>query len=225
MTDINLWYGALGRQLLLREVVDAIPDTNAADWHDMDGEHSFNNQVMIPAPIAHLFELVNSKSIVESISRITEIPNLRADPTLYGAGLNVGKPGDKLDLHQDLDLHPKTGMERRIGMTIFLNDEWFHNWNGDLQFWTGKEAPESMAARVWPRMGQVVFFEPSTFHGWPDPLNCPEGYKRITMQSFYYTVPRSSVAKRRKAHFAPRPGDAPNAELDKLRSQRESRLI
>lgn len=171
--------------------------------------------------LRNLYAHLQSDEFVHFLSEMCEIPGLVADRSLYGGGLSVVRRGGKLDLHRDLSLHPKTGLERRLNLALFLNKSWDDAWGGHLELWSEKDLlPYRCVRRFRPTWGRIVLFDPKGYHGFPDPITCPDHVERASVQLFYYAAPRAGAPGRKRAAFAPRPGDAPDAELDKFRMTR-----
>lgn len=155
-------------------------------------------------------EFLNDPKFIAELSDLTGIPGLQADPTLYGAGLSLVPPGGFLMLHRDLSLHPKTGLERRVNLSVALNETWDPSWDGHLQIWTDQDGqPGVCAKRIAHKFGRVTLFDPRGWHGLPDPVTGPEGRKSLNI--FYYAEPRTPAGRQpdasRTAEFAPRPGE------------------
>lgn len=169
-----------------------------------------------------LYDHLQSTEFVEFLRDMTDIPQLQPDRSLYGAGVSVVDRGGKLDLHRDLSIHPKNGLERRLNLAVFLTPSWNDEWGGHLELWSEKKdgLPYCCVRRIRPTWGRIVLFDPSGYHGFPDPLQCPEGEQRISVQLFYYAPARPGIMARERAQFAPRPADKHDPELDKLRLTR-----
>jgi hypothetical protein len=66
------------------------------------------------------------------------------------------------------------------------------------------------AVRVAPLFGRAVIFNTDldSFHGHPEPLNCPPDRSRRSIATYYYTASEEGVAllPQRTTSFRPRPG-------------------
>jgi Rps23 Pro-64 3,4-dihydroxylase Tpa1-like proline 4-hydroxylase len=112
----------------------------------------------------------------------TGIPKLRADPSLFGAGLHCIPRGGFLKMHVDFNKHPR-GWHRRVNLLIYLNQIWRDEWGGHLQL--GIENSK----RIAPIGGRCVIFETNdqSWHGHPEPLECPEDVQRRSLALYFYT--------------------------------------
>ena len=70
------------------------------------------------------------------ITTLSGIEQLISDPTLEGAGMHVTRPGGYLNVHTDFLTHTKNrSWRRQINLLIYLNKDWQHEWQGDLEIW------------------------------------------------------------------------------------------
>jgi hypothetical protein len=64
--------------------------------------------------------------------------------------------------------------------------------------------------RVEPLFGRAVIFNTDldSFHGHPDPLNCPPDRSRRSIATYYYSAAEEGLAllPKRNTNFQPRPG-------------------
>lgn len=137
-----------------------------------------------------------AREVVESvtpaaISELTGIRGLIADPDLFGGGLHCIPRGGFLKMHVDFNQHPK-GWHRRVNVLMYLNREWRDEWGGHLELGLSKRA------KIAPLGGRCVVFETNdkTFHGHPQPLQCPEGVQRRSLALYFYT----EAPPKRSAH-------------------------
>ena len=119
---------------------------------------------------------------VSKVEELTGIRGLFQDRKLFGAGLHCIPRGGFLKMHVDFNRHPR-GWHRRVNVLIYLNQEWRDEWGGHLEL--GLEN----RAQIAPFGGRCVVFETNddTWHGHPEPLNCPENVQRRSMALYFYT--------------------------------------
>lgn len=166
---------------LSTEVVAKINRQWPKKWEKKTGKTSikWNTQDLPPAAQ----KVVDSISI-PMIEEATGINGLFADPDLFGAGLHCIPRDGYLKLHTDFNVHPK-GWHRRVNVLIYLNPEWKDEWRGHLQL--GIELEKLIA----PIGGRCVIFETNdiSWHGHPEPLQCPPDIQRRSLALYYYTKP------------------------------------
>jgi Rps23 Pro-64 3,4-dihydroxylase Tpa1-like proline 4-hydroxylase len=154
-----------------------------------------NDPARLPNMTAHALLYLNSVHACRFFSALTGISDLRPDPTYLGGGVHVSMPGGKLGVHADFNLHPETGMHRRVNALIFLNDGWDPAWRGQLQLWPRDlKSPEVSVDPVLNRMVAFTITD-DAFHGVPEVIACPPDRRRFSLALYYYTVDRPQEEK------------------------------
>ena len=158
------------------------------------------------------FGACNSGTFLQSLSRLTGIPGLIADPYLAGGGQHQTATHGRLKVHSDFNVHPFLNLTRRVNMLVYLNENWEPSWGGELELWDVDMT--RAVVKVPPRLGQVVIFNTTdtSFHGLPDPIQFPPGQFRRSLAFYYFTSdsetpdPRSTLWKERPSDdFLSRP--------------------
>jgi Rps23 Pro-64 3,4-dihydroxylase Tpa1-like proline 4-hydroxylase len=178
---------------LLRAVIAEIGSATVDAEGDFYG--SFNKRrisdVRKMAPnTRRLIEDLNSAPFLRFIEDMTGIEGLVPDPHLEGGGIHQIGPGGFLKVHTDFNWHRKLGLHRRVNLLLYLNENWQDIWNGQLELWD-----ESMAecrARIAPIFNRMVVFSTNdlSYHGHPDPLQCPPEVTRSSIAMYYYSATR-----------------------------------
>jgi len=135
-----------------------------------------------------LMHYLNSEPFLLRLQKLTGIDEtLLPDPYFFGGGFHEIKPGGYLKVHADFNRHQKTGLDRRVNLLVYLNDEWNDDYHGDLQLWT--RDMKDCVKSVMPKFNRVVIFNTDDFsyHGLPDPVSCPEGMSRKSLALYYYS--------------------------------------
>lgn len=195
---------------LLRRVVAEFPDNSARSYFSRDQER-FKFQVRPDecrgAVTRALFAELNSLAFLTFLSEMTGIEGLIADPYFAGAGLHETKRGGHLSIHADFPEHRQMQVDRRLNLLIYLNDDWSEDYGGALELWD--RGMRQCRKSVLPVLARAVVFstDRDTFHGHPDPLQCPEGRSRRSIATYYYTArPPARATIERTTDFRPRPG-------------------
>lgn len=138
--------------------------------------------------------------MVGRIEGVTGVDGLAADPTWHGGGYHVTEAGGHLGPHIDYALNPKTGMERRVNLILFLSPEWRKEWGGALCLWND-DATE-IQARIYPAFNRAVLWCPgdTTFHS-VEPV-AADAPPRVSLACYYVTPPRPGT-NRKRALFIP----------------------
>jgi len=219
---------------LSAEVAEAV----AGEFPAFDGPvwNEYNNAIEIKKACNHwdrfpratyqLFRYLNSEEFVGEMSKLAG-EQLYADPGLHGGGWHSHATGGKLNMHLDYSIHPKTGLERRLNLIIYMQPGWQLEWGGALGFWRhdeAKNAPGELVTQIPCLFNRAVIFDTSqnSWHGLPDPVACPPNKPRNSLAIYYLCEPRQFAAERGRALFAPsseQANDPEVLELIKLRSQ------
>ena len=160
----------------------------------------------------------NSGPFLHALTQLTGIEGLLADPYLAGGGQHQTGRGGRLKVHSDFNVHPSLALTRRLNMIVYLNEGWDPAWGGALELWD-QEMTQAVA-KAEPTLGKVVIFSTTdtSFHGLPDPLDCPEGTFRRSL-AFYYFTADGNTPEPRSTLWKERPGEdflsRPSARLKK----------
>lgn len=171
------------------ELVARINQEWPQDWHKEEGRFNkkWSSQNLVPSAL-EAAGMVSVGMVEDAVG----ISGLFADPDRFGAGLHCIPRGGFLKMHVDFNQHPN-GWHRRANVLIYLNERWEDSWGGQLQLGLGKRA-----VKIAPLGGRCVIFETNdeTWHGHPEPLNCPDDVQRRSLALYFYT----KEAPRKKAH-------------------------
>ncbi|WP_317932085.1 2OG-Fe(II) oxygenase [Halioxenophilus sp. WMMB6] len=137
--------------------------------------------------IRQLLWEMNSSSFLKFLEKLTGIKGLIADPLLQGGGLHQTLPGGILGVHADFTQHRVYKLDRRINVLLYLNEDWQADYGGHIELW--ERDMSRCARRIKPTLGRCLVFntDADSFHGHPDPVNCPAGQSRKSIALYYYT--------------------------------------
>lgn len=139
------------------------------------------------APFAYEFvNAMHSALGMEWMTKLTNIADLIPDPYLVGAGYSRSFTGDSLKLHSDFNWNNQLKLHRMLSFIIYLNPNWKEEWGGHLQFTDFNK--DKVIQNVAPVFNRAIIwrYHKRGFHGYPDPLTCPQGMSRNTFRLFYY---------------------------------------
>jgi len=149
---------------------------------------------------------LNTPEFVSLLEELTGIPNLLIDPTFEGGGLHQSLRGGFLNMHADFTVHPhQRQWKRRLNLLLYCNENWLPEYGGGLELW---DATMSHAEKVVQPLGnRVLIFatDATSFHGHPDPLQCPDGVARRSMALYYFTY--EDKPNVRSTEYRARPND------------------
>ena len=199
---------------VLESVLREFPDPRQDEWFAFDSPlerklATKDDSTMGPAT-RHVLAQLNSAAFIDFLERLTGIDGLVPDPHFVGGGLHQIEPGGHLKVHADFNQHPRSGLERRLNVLIYLNREWKDEYGGAFEIWN--EDMTACVEKVMPYWNRCVVFSTTStsYHGHPEPLACPEDRTRKSMALYYYSKDRPT-AERSEAHntlFQARPGEA-----------------
>lgn len=134
-----------------------------------------------------LAHFLNSQPFLEFLSQLTGIPNLLPDPYFEGGGFHQIKPGGYLKIHADFNKHRLTGLDRRLNVLVYLNEDWEESYGGHFELWDTEM--KGCVKKVLPLFNRMAIFSTTdySYHGHPDKLTCPPDRSRKSMALYYYT--------------------------------------
>ncbi len=190
---------------------DAFPSVGDDGWihymHYNEKKHGLNKMQFLPEIFQTIIQELNSPGFLKSLEKLTGTKNLLADDTLEGGGLHQSSRGGFLNIHADFNVHPHDPLwRRRANLLIYFNKDWKPDYGGELQLWDGEM--KKCEASIAPVFNRCVIFNTDydSFHGFPDPLQCPENITRKSLALYYYT--RESVKPKKVAtNYMGRPDD------------------
>lgn len=181
----------------LREVLDEVPSPLTQEGlfhlevkHLQENKFAFRDVARMGPKSLRLIHYLSAKPFVEYLSTVTGIPGLVPDPYLWGAGFHQILRGGRLAVHADFNTHPQMKLYRRLNVLVYLNEDWDPAWGGDLELWTVDM--DRCAQKVAPVFNRMVVFSTTdtSYHGHPDPLDCPPDVVRRSLALYYYTAER-----------------------------------
>jgi len=181
---------------LLDQILAEFPGPGQMPWRQFDNEQEIKlasaaESSFGPATRLLLYHL-NSITFLEFLSAVTGIDNLIPDPRFDGGGLHQIVRGGKLGIHADFNKHPQFGLDRRLNLLIYLNRNWREEYGGQLELWNRDMS--HCEAKVLPLFNRMLIFGTTdfTYHGHPDPLECPQGMTRKSLALYYFSNGRPS---------------------------------
>lgn len=201
---------------ILREISNEFPQPDAmsgAFAGEIQGGKYTESDWLKFGPLTQQFVATcNSGPFLRSLTALTGIDGLIADPYLAGGGQHQTAQNGRLKVHSDFNVHLFLNLTRRLNMLVYLNDGWEQSWGGSLELWNREMTKAEVS--VLPTLGKVVIFSTTdeSFHGLPDPISPPPGEYRRSLAFYYFTAdgttpdPRSTLWKERPSEdFLTRP--------------------
>jgi Rps23 Pro-64 3,4-dihydroxylase Tpa1-like proline 4-hydroxylase len=194
-----------------RQAMDSFPRVKDQGWihyvHVNEKKHGLNKMDLIPPFIQQVIRELNSDEFVAILSQLTGIEGLRADSSLEGGGLHQSQRGGYLNIHADFTVHPhKRTWRRRVNLLVYLNEGWLPEYKGELELWS-RDMKECVR-KISPVFNRCVIFntDEDSYHGLPDPIECPEDMTRKSIALYYFTEEKEAP-RMRTTNYRARPSD------------------
>ncbi len=200
----------------LKEVLNEFPDLSK----NADLKFNDTNQVKLASKGEYRFgertkefmHYLNSQPFLEFLTELTGIQNLIPDPFFDGGGCHQIQPGGMLKIHADFNKHPKTKLDRRLNVLVYLNEDWHEEYGGHFELWDTEM--KGVRKKILPLFNRMAIFSTTSdsYHGHPNKLTCPPDRTRKSLALYYYTNGRpeegiSSATKDHNTIFKARPED------------------
>lgn len=145
------------------------------------GEYRFGPQTR------GFLHFLNSQPFLDFLSNLTGIEGLMPDPYFEGGGCHEIMPGGYLKIHADFNKHRRTKLDRRLNVLIYLNEDWEEEYGGHFELW--EQDMSQCVKKILPVFNRMAVFTTTDFsyHGHPEPLNCPPDRSRRSLALYYYT--------------------------------------
>lgn len=196
-------------------------------WFDynnpLEVKRTLNNWWCFPPATYEFMEALNSYEFIDKLSAWTGIDGLYADPGLHGAGWHIHGNGGKLNVHLDYSIHPKLTLERKLNLILYLTPDWDPAWGGNLEFWKNVDGEIVHAKTIECKFNRMVLFDTTqdSWHGFPQPINCPPDKYRKSIAMYYLTEPRETAdANRKRAKYIPTQDQKDDPAIESLIEQR-----
>lgn len=209
------------RELAIK-LSEEFPDYDDKLWHLYDNPIEFKKTCNVwnffPKHTYQVFSKLNSDGFVKQLELLTD-DKLYADHGLHGGGWHLHSRGGKLNVHLDYNLHPKLEKkQRKLNIIIYLTLNWDSAWGGGLELWSHdheSNQPKECVVKVENKFNRAVIFDTTqnSWHGLPDPLNCPENVYRKSLAAYYLRDADEDAVNRQRALFAPHGAQANDASV------------
>lgn len=212
-----------------KKLSQEFPDYNDSKWFCynslLEKKKANNNWYDFPPETYRTFSFLNSCKFVKSLREKTKIEKLYPDIGLHGGGWHIHSKGGKLNIHLDYSIHPKTGLQRKLNLIVYLTEGWKSEWGGGLELWSHNsktKLPLKQEKVIDNVFNRAILFDTTqnSWHGLPQPLDCPEGVYRKSIAVYYMTDPLNNTDPRNRALYAPTKEQENNEEILNLIKQR-----
>lgn len=200
------------------ELVKRFPKPDAPFWFDrakhdnqyQQGKLGIGNASRLKGMDPFIMSVLwafNSYPFLMFLEKLTGIEHLLSDPHYHGGGLHQSMRGGKLKIHADFNFLPELKLYRKMNVLLYLNPDWKDEWGGHLEMWD--KDMQNCVRKVAPKFNRCVVFNTTkiSYHGHPDPLECPENVSRKSLAFYYYTsTPADEDNEHHSTLWQERPG-------------------
>lgn len=190
----NTFFSSFFNPEMLEEVLAEFPDLTTGQGHKMDNQGQVKLATKGTArfgPATKRFvNYLNSDPFINFLQELTGIKEkLIPDPEFLGGGLHEIKKGGYLKLHADFNKNSKNE-DRRLNILIYLNKDWKDEYGGHFELWD--KTLTRCVQKIKPDFNTLALFTTTdySYHGHPDPLNCPDNMSRKSLALYYYSLGR-----------------------------------
>ena len=139
-------------------------------------------------PVAREFVAqLHSSEGLRWLEELTGISGLIPDPYITGAGYSKSWRGDSLKVHTDFNWNEQLKLHRACAFILYLTPDWKPEYNGAFEFWDSDKTECVRSVDCLFNRAIIWNDHKRGFHGYPQPLACPENMHRTTFRLFFYT--------------------------------------
>lgn len=154
---------------------------------DRNGSHMKElNKIHLMPKGFEIMNYLHSSPFLSYLENLTGIERLIPDPHLIGSGYSKSFNGDTLKIHTDFNWNNELSLHRALSLTIYLTPNWKTEYGGALSFLDRNRQKEIFKADCLFNSAIIWKHSKYAFHGYKDPIQCPEGLSRNTFRLFYY---------------------------------------
>ena len=204
-------------QQVVDDVLKEFPEpSDRSDWIRLYDETSAKlampHDWTMGSSTRHLLNQFNSAAFVNFLEHLSGIEGLIPDPHYGGGGLHQMERGG---YRRSTPTSTATGVSVWTGgcnVLLYLNRDWDDGWGGQLELWDRDMT--SCVQRISPIFNRMVVFATTdlSYHGLPDPLQCPPTVTRRSLALYYYTNgrPEHERSPMHSSLYQRRPGKDPS---------------
>lgn len=132
-----------------------------------------------------LLHQLSSKIFINFLEKLTGINSLLSNPRMETDGLYPLATNRSLKTQADFDRYANK-LDRKLTLLIYLNKHWKEEYGGQLELWNAEMS--HCEKKILPIFNRCVIFSTTDFsyHGHPEPLNCPAHETRKSLSLYYY---------------------------------------
>lgn len=188
----NIYFKNFFNPKVLEDLLAEFPDLSKKDAIKFDNPNEKKLGGKGEAPFGEatrrFMHYLNSQPFLEFLQQLTGIQELLVgDPYFVGGGLHEIKKGGLLKIHADFNKHPTLKLDRRINALVYLNKDWQEAYGGHFELWD--KTMSRCEKKILPEFNTLAVFSTTSYsyHGHPNPLDCPDDRSRKSLALYYYS--------------------------------------
>lgn len=188
----NIYFKDFFNPDMLAKVLEEFPDLSNKDAIKFDNPNEKKLGGKGERPFGEVtkgfMHFLNSEPFLAFLQQLTGIQEpLIGDPYFVGGGLHEIKKGGLLKIHADFNKHPVLKLDRRINALVYLNKDWSEEYGGHFELWD--KTMSHCEKKILPEFNTLAIFSTTShsYHGHPNPLNCPDHRSRKSLALYYYS--------------------------------------
>lgn len=132
-----------------------------------------------------LLHQLSSRAFINFLEKLTSIDGLLPNPRMETDGLYPLATNQSLKTQAGFDRYANK-LDRKLTLLIYLNKDWKEEYGGQLELWNAEMS--HCEKKILPIFNRCVIFSTTDFsyHGHPEPLNCPAHETRKLLSLYYY---------------------------------------
>lgn len=222
----NIYFDDFFDADFLNELLEEFPDLSKKNHIHFNNPNEIKlasrGELLFGPKTKQFVHFLNSEPFINFLQELTGIKErLLPDPFFEGGGYHEIKPGGLLKIHADFNKHRQAGLDRRLNVLIYLNKDWEEDYGGHFELWT--EDMKTCVQKILPKFNRMALFSTTDFsyHGHPEPLNCPPDRSRKSLALYYYSNGRpveeiNSGLENHRTLFVPREGVAAEKKMKRF---------
>lgn len=165
--------------------------------------HTVSEDKMGPLISMFIRDKFQSQMFILWLEKLTGITGIVADCRKFA--LHETFTGGSLMPHLDYTINKSTGLQLRVNVILYLNQNWETEYGGQLDLYEQCPAHGGTIYRplvsIEPIFNRMAIFtmdaENPAWHGCAKPLNLPEGISRRSIACNYFTIPQKQAVEQR----------------------------
>lgn len=172
----------------LESELDSISNTEWKRFTRRDSYMEEYNQLFKLPVASNLVNQIHSSNVIKLLENLTDIPGIIPDPHLIGAGYSRSYRNNSLKVHTDFNWNESIRAHRALSLIVYLNSQWEDSWGGNLDFYD--KSNQVVVKSISPLFNRAIIWKYNHlgFHGYPQPLQCPDNTYRKTIRLFFYVT-------------------------------------